>query len=91
MKYKTDNTNDEKKIRFRVLRNGDVFRLGSTLYVKTEEIAIRNEEDYSDDWHYFNAVDLKYGGYKYIDGDDTVEYYNGEIVFREDEFQTAWK
>ena len=91
MRYRTDSTIDEKKIRFGTLRNGDVFRLGSTLYVKTEELEIRDDDDYSSDkWKYFNAIDLKYGEHKYFEDDDTIEYYNGEIIFREDEFQTTW-
>ena len=91
MRYKTDSTSEEKKIRFRNLALGDVFRLGSTLYVKTDEIEIRDDDDYSDDnWKYFNAVDLKHGEHRYIDRDDTVDYYKGEIVFKEDEFQSTW-
>lgn len=88
MKYKTDSTIDEKKIRFRTLRNGDVFRLGSTLYIKTNEVEVNDE--YDEDSHCFNAINLKYGEHKYIDGCDIVEYYRGEIIFKEDEFQSTW-
>ena len=88
MRYKTDSTSEENKIRFRNLALGDVFRLGSTLYVKTDEIEIRDE--YEDNDQYFNAIDLNNGEHKYINGADTVEYYNGEIIFREDDFKSTW-
>ena len=88
MKYTTDSTNDKNKIRFQTLSYGDVFRLGSSLYIKTEELELRDE--YYDDPKYFNAVDLRYGEHRYFESFDTVERYEGEIVFKEDDFHSDW-
>ena len=86
MKYTTDNNNEASKIKFRTLNLGDLFRLGSTLYLRVDEIEV--ERDYNNVC--YNAVDIRYGEFHYIENDDVVERYEGEIVFKEDDFRSSW-